>query len=323
MLLARLCHLLEQRDLLERVPLKPRQHLLSEYKIAQKIVTSTQWETRCIVKTLAPVECPVVFLKGAAYLLAGDQAAGGRLFSDIDILVPKQQITRVESALKGQGWVGTHQNDYDQRYYRKWMHELPPMIHLKRQTTLDVHYNILPEVGRVRPDASQLFDRAVPLGDGPVRVLSAEDRIIHSAVHLLHNGEFEQGLRDLSDLDLLIRQYSQEPGFWGRLTGNAKSLGLERALFYALRYVPLFYQTPIPDSVTRQLRDSGPPSYGLKCMDALFLRALMPDHSSCDDYSSGFSRWALFIRGHWLRMPATLLLRHLLKKAYVRWEGRG
>ncbi|MGH8548352.1 MAG: nucleotidyltransferase domain-containing protein [Methylococcales bacterium] len=322
MLLARLCQLLKQRDLLERVPVKPRQHLVAEYKVAEKIEVSTQWEVRCIVKALAPLACPIVFLKGAAYLLAGDRAAGGRLFSDIDILVPKKSIGPVEKALKAKGWVGTHQNDYDQRYYREWMHELPPMIHLKRQTTLDVHYNILPEVGRVRPDAGRLLDRAVQLGEGPIWVLSPEDRVVHSAVHLFHNGELEQGLRDLSDIDLLIRQFCGIPDFWDRLSENAQSLGVERSLFYALRYASFFFQTPIPEAVLKQLTDSGPPSFGLKWMDALFLRALMPDHSSCDDYLTGIARWALFIRAHWLRMPPELLLRHLLRKARMRWESR-
>jgi hypothetical protein len=25
------------------------------------------------------------------------------------------------------GWAATHHDAYDQRYYRQWMHELPPM----------------------------------------------------------------------------------------------------------------------------------------------------------------------------------------------------
>lgn len=323
MLLARLCHILKQRDLLDRVPFRPRQHLLSEYRVAEKIEVSTRWEARCVVKALAPLDCPIVFLKGAAYLLAADRAAQGRLFSDVDILVPKKSIGPVENALKAKGWVGTHRNDYDQRYYREWMHELPPMIHLKRQTTLDVHYNILPEVGRIRPDAGQLFDRAVKLGEAPIWVLSPEDRVIHSAAHLFHNGEMEQGMRDLSDIDLLLRQFCAMPGFWDRLLENAQSLRVERSLFYALRYASWFYRTPIPGAVIRKLKDSGPRSFGLKWMDALFLRALMPDHSSCDDALSGIARWALFIRAHWLRMPPELLLRHLAKKARARRESRG
>jgi Uncharacterised nucleotidyltransferase len=321
-LLARLCHILKHRDLLGRVPIRPRQHLLAAWKYAEKLEASTLWESQCIAKALAPLKCPVVFLKGAAYVLAGDDAGDGRLYSDIDILVPKAFIGEAEHALMSKGWIGTHQNEYDQRYYREWMHELPPMVHVKRQTTLDVHYNILPEVGRVCPDAGLLFDRAVQVGGGARWVLSPEDRVVHSAAHLFHNGELDLGLRDLSDIDLLLRQYSGNAGFWDRLPAAAQSLGLERSLFYALRYAEHFFRTPVPEGVLSRLSHAGPKGFGLKCMDALFLRALMPDHPSCNDYLTGIARWSLFIRSHWLRMPPKMLLRHLMKKARARWESR-
>lgn len=323
MLLPRLCHLLGVRNLLDKVPVTPRQHLLSDYRYAEKLQVSVQWEVRCIVEALGPLDIPILFLKGAAYVIAADDASSGRLFSDIDVLVPKHSIDQVEQALKAQGWVGTHQNDYDQRYYRNWMHELPPMIHLKRQTTLDVHYNILPEVGRICPDAAKLVNQAVRLEDARIGVLCPEDRVIHSSAHLFHDGEFDHGSRDLSDIDLLCRQYSRMPSFWARLCDRALELGLQRSLFYALRYTPIFYRTPIPDEIVERLRISGPHTLTLKLLDALFLRALMPDHASCNDYLTGIARWSLFVRAHWLRMPPRLLIRHLLKKAQVRWDSRG
>ena len=42
----------------------------------------------------------------------------------------------------------THHSAYDQRYYREWMHELPPLLHVRRQTALDVHHAIAPETAR-------------------------------------------------------------------------------------------------------------------------------------------------------------------------------
>jgi hypothetical protein len=56
-------------------------------------------------------------------------------------------------------------------------------------------------------------------------------------------------------------------------------------------------------------------------MDFLFLRAFMPDHSSCEDVGTGLSRWLLFIRSHWLRMPIKLLIPHLLRKSYKSYKG--
>ena len=61
-----------------------------------------------------------------------------------------------------------------------------------------------------------------------------------------------------------------------------------------------------------------PPALKLKFFDALFLRALMPDHPSCDGPLTGLARWLLYARAHYLRMPLPLLLPHLIRKAFYR-----
>ena len=38
-------------------------------------------------------------------------------------------------------------------------------------------------------------------------VLAPEDMVLHSATHLFNEGEFDRGLRDLNDLDLLLREF--------------------------------------------------------------------------------------------------------------------
>ncbi|RXL80730.1 hypothetical protein EO238_31730, partial [Citrobacter sp. AAK_AS5] len=81
----------------------------------------------------------IVVLKGAAYAMARLPVADGRIFGDVDILVPHETLADVESALMLAGWASIHRDPYDQRYYRMWMHEIPPMRHLHRGTVIDVH----------------------------------------------------------------------------------------------------------------------------------------------------------------------------------------
>ena len=87
--------------------------------------------------------------------------AQGRIFNDVDILVPKSLLDKAEKALLRHGWICAQWDDYDQRYYRQWMHELPPLQHVRRKTVLDVHHNILPETARYHPSADLLFESAV------------------------------------------------------------------------------------------------------------------------------------------------------------------
>ena len=69
----------------------------------------------------------------------------------------------VEGALMLHGWSTTHHDAYDQRYYRKWMHELPPLKHNTRGTVLDVHHAILPVTARLKPDSRKLLAASRPI----------------------------------------------------------------------------------------------------------------------------------------------------------------
>ena len=71
-------------------------------------------------------------------------------------------------------------------------------------------------------------------------------------------------------------------------------------------------------SRTLEMAGAGRPARLLEVtMDALFMRALRPDHASCADFLTPAARWLLYVRSHYLRMPLPLLLRHLLHKAVV------
>jgi hypothetical protein len=248
--------------------------------------------------------------------LAGLPAARGRVFSDIDILVPGTALAEVEAALMLHGWATTHLDAYDQRYYRRWMHELPPMRHVSRQTVLDVHHAILPPTARLKPDSAKLLAASRPVAGEPrLRLLAPVDMVLHSATHLFLNEDLGSGLRDLADLDSLLRHFGREASFWEQLTARACELDFARPLYYALRYTKRILETAIP----AQAADIGKPGFGLhRLMDALFLRALQPDHVSAAGRLTPLARGSLYVRAHWQRMPPLLLACHLTSKAFRR-----
>ena len=92
---------------------------------------------------------------------------------------------------------------------------------------------------------------------------------------------------------------------------------LSRPLLYALRYLRYFLDTSIPDSAIAALDAAAPNRAMLALMDSIFTRALAPAHASCADVFTPAARLAAFIRAHWLRMPAHLLIPHLLHKAFI------
>jgi hypothetical protein len=320
-LLARLAALLEEAGRLDQVPAAPRAHLQAARVMSQAHAEAVRREVTQLRRALKGTGVDIVLLKGAAYLYGGLPAARGRLFSDIDILVPGAALTEVESALMRHGWATTHHNAYDQRYYRRWMHELPPLRHVSRLSVVDVHHAILPPTARLKPDSAKLRAASRPLdGETRLRLLAPADMVLHSAAHLFFNEEFGSGLRDLVDLDSLLRDFGREPRFWDEITGRAVELDLARPLYYALRYCRRILDTPVP-AQARRAAELARPRLGMSwVMDALFLRALQPPHVEGADPLVPLARQSLYVRGHWLRMPVLLLARHLTIKALARRE---
>lgn len=315
-LAATLCQLVEEYGMADSVPPGARRRLGWARTAWERHVQAVHFELKQVRRALAGTGVPLILLKGTAYLVAGLPAASGRMFSDIDILVPKERLGDVESRLMLHGWASAHMDAYDQRYYREWMHELPPMQHMRRGSAIDVHHAILPETAAVRPDPARLRAQARPAGDG-FEVLAPCDMVLHSAAHLFSEGEYQHGLRGLFDLHRLLCHFgAREAGFWTALPGRAQELQLERPLFYALRYCTRLLGTPVP-AETVDAAGGRPAAPLLVLMDALFGRALRPPHPGCAGPLDPAAHAMLYIRGNWLRMPPLMLSRHLFHKAFV------
>ncbi len=313
---SRLAVSLGDRDGEPPLPDKVREHLAGARAVAAQHERIVRWEVDRIRHALRDLELSPVLLKGAAYLLAGLPPARGRLVGDVDILVPESRIQEVERALLEGGWEPVKLDPYDQRYYRTWMHELPPLRHRERRIVVDVHHRILPRTGKLHPDPRKLLEGARQVGADGTRVLCPEDMVLHGAAHLFQDGDLAGGLRDLLDLDDLLRCFSgRDPGFWDRLAARGRDLGLGRPLFYALRFSSSMLGTPVPDE-SRFTRDGRPPWPLTPVMDALATRALLPDESGKRGVAA--ARWLLYVRSHWLRMPFWLLGSHLTRKFFHR-----
>ncbi len=294
----------------DALPAACRPHIRAALALSARQARAVGWEIECLRDALDELGLPLVLLKGAAYLAAGLPFARGRFFSDVDILVPRQRIAEVEGVLLKHGWAGTHHDAYDQRYYRQWMHELPPMRHLRRGTVVDVHHRILPLTARFDPDPVSMLEQAIPAThcEG-VRVLAPADMLLHSATHLFHEGELPNGFRDLLDLDGLFRHFgAQDTDFEQTLDRRARQLHLATPLAFARHQCARLLGTPVCPA--------NPP--GSSLTDALYTRALHPHHPLIDRPGSGLARWLLYVRAHWLRMPPHLLAWHLGHKALCR-----
>jgi hypothetical protein len=246
----------------------------------------------------------VVLLKGTAYAAAGLDAGAGRSIGDLDILVPRAALDAVQEALLAAGWEWVKEDDYDDLYYRRWMHELPPLIHKERDRMIDVHHDILPLTARPKPDAAAMIADSVALENG-LRTLSPADMVVQSAAHLVADGDLAGGLRNLWDIDRMVRQFAAaDPYFWTNLGERARRHDLLPAIGRALRLATRLYATPVDAGL------AGP----IPASDRWFEHRLLARNGWGQATRPGL-RFAFYIRSHWLRMPPLMLARHLWTKA--------
>jgi hypothetical protein len=261
------------------------------------------WEAEMARRALAPLGVPIILLKGTAYAAAGLDAGIGRSIGDLDILAPRASLDAVQGALLAAGWEWVKEDEYDDLYYRRWMHELPPLIHKERDRMIDVHHTILPLTARPKPDPGAMIEDSIELPDG-LRILSPPDMVIHSAAHLFADGDLAGGLRNLWDIDRLLCAFAaQDPDFWLWLHKRAERHGLLAAVHRAARLAADLYGTPIPEGW--RAGDSA---------DPLFKARLLARNGWGQATRPGL-RLGFYVRSHWLRMPPMMLARHLWTKA--------
>lgn len=313
---ARLSWIIEDQGLADRCPMGVWEELCAQRYFAEATQARVRLELRRLRKALESLQTPVILLKGAAYAQSGLRVARGRDFADLDILLQRADLEAAETALATAGWVTDTHDRYDQRYYRRWMHELPPLRHRQRSLEVDLHHGLLPLTSRLRPDVELLWAASRPLAMVPFRVLCPEDMVLHSATHLFQDGEIGGDFGGLLDLHQLLSEFAKSDGFWRRLPERAEELQLGRPLYYALHFCASILNTPIPDRTLESVRRFAPGRLNGALMELLVPRVLEPRVPNRG--GAIFATWLLYLRSHWLRMPPVLLIMHLLRKAVRR-----
>lgn len=300
-------------------PATAQRHLDGMRQLGERQHLSIRWEAHQLQAALGGLDIPIVLLKGSAYVMAYPQVALGRIFGDIDILVPRAALGDVESRLMLNGWASAKADPYDQRYYREWMHELPPMVHVRRGTVIDVHHTILPLTARNAPDPAAIIARSRSLPGLPaLRAPGREDLVIHSLTHLMHEGELHNGLRDLHDVDVMLGLFGAEPGFWQRLAAIAVGNDLAGPVALGLRLVTRLFGTALPVEMLPSLETTSAPTTSWRRWLRVYEAALLERSAGVASTRTNLARQLIYLRSHALRMPLPLLARHLTIKT---WKG--
>jgi hypothetical protein len=311
-LLARLAYRIEAAGVADAVPEPVRPHLVGARNLSEYRTRAVRWAAERLPAMLDHPNYPLVLLKGAAYMAQGLAIAEGRLPSDLDILIPKRNMYEARFRLAAAGWREAPLDDHDRQYYEQWSHELPPMTHARHGVELDVHHAILPPRDGRMIEMAPLLDRIGPSRWPGWSVLSPADQLLHSAAHLFYDSEPRDRVRDLVDLDGLLRHFAAEPSFGDELAERAMALQLVEPLALAAHFTRTWLASPLPEPVARLAASQRRRLAWLVPPMAAVLRPSEPDRT--DGLGKQLAATAVLARYHWHRMPLRVLVPHLWRK---------
>lgn len=312
-LLGSVYYLAESAGAIDHYPPYARRHLQSMRVYSDRQARQVRLECSEIDAHLNSVGIKPVFLKGAGYTLRGSRNAKGRIYTDIDVLVAQNDLDKAQATLKHEAWYSPPITDYDERYYRKWAHEIPPMKHLFRRTVLDLHHNFVPPISGRAPKIGSLLENLVTTKNG-LQVLSPAAATLHSIVHLFTNEDFSHGFRDLVDLYLLMEEYGNEP-YWRDLLSLAERNGFVAELVFAVTSLELVLGYQVPEDLRRELQVNSQEHARGFWTKKVFSRALRPHHPLMCGPAEHCAIQLTYLRGHWIKMPFRILVGHLTVKA--------
>ena len=223
--------------------------------------------------------------------------------ADVDLLVPESAVDRASALLDGLGYVVAQEKDnpYDRRYYRVYMHEVAPRRHPVRDVELDLHFRLLPRTHRHAFAMEPVWERVRRLPGSAYHGLADADLFIHAAIHFLIDGEGREATRRLVELHDLLDLWPDRTSARRAVLPRARELGLAPVLEAAFALLDELEESCGGQS---RRRITGPLG--------LARRALWRVQAEEEGgQAATLARRFLWLRGHLLRMPLPLLLRHL------------
>lgn len=201
-------------------------------------------ELGVVLRTLEGQGVDTIVLKGLALLESyGDP--GVRSMYDIDVLVPRAALATAESALMRAGFCGGPRTDVEER--AAWSQHITPLE--RNGTQLELHWTIERPSSPFRIDLEGLWSRArtIEAAGLRMRVLAAEDLIVHLCLHVAYHHCFERAvLRSLCDLAAIVEHHARSVD-WSLVSRLARESRAERFVRCTLILARDLLSTPIPE----------------------------------------------------------------------------
>jgi hypothetical protein len=238
-------------DLWSAVPLYMQQQLQQRYLYSAQRNLRLYHQFLKLIKVLKQVDIPVIVLKGIylAYAVYHDYAL--RPMVDVDVLVRRGDVDKVESALSALGY---RLSDWKHRDWCLKYHYHLSYTHPELDVNLELHWHIQRPKGPYPVEIDELWRHAQPISIAGVELLalSHEHLLLYHCLHIAKHG-FGVGLRPFCDLAAILRHYHDQID-WHQVQVGAEGWRIAKAVGLSLYFTHEFL-----DGVTASILETHRP----------------------------------------------------------------
>ena len=198
----------------------------------------------------------VIVLKGFYLAQMVYQNVALRPMGDVDILVRKDDLSRVDELLEQLGY---HRQlpeidplSPDRPYQRSYLNDAASL-------EIEVHWHLFTPDAPFELDTNGLWARSrrASIAGVAVLVLSPEDNLLHLCLHNSFHHRFNRfSLRGLYDIQRSVQFYSVGIN-WDEFCQRSEELGYNHAVYLTLLLCRKLLHTPVPDQVLTRLHPAG------------------------------------------------------------------
>ena len=209
----------------------------------RKSYHAISFQNRCYEKELKKIlllfdraMVDVIVLKGAALIERVWQNAALRSMADIDILIRKQDVDRVEKLMSDSGYI-INEKSHTKEWYREYHHHLVPFYNPENEIIIEIHTNILSPSKPVKLDVDKFWACSEPItiSDSNTKILCLEHLFIHLCLHLFAQTSVG-GIKNLADIAKTLDRFKAQID-WKTIESYAAKTGISDYIYYALHTV--------------------------------------------------------------------------------------
>ncbi|MHB9098739.1 MAG: nucleotidyltransferase domain-containing protein [Syntrophales bacterium] len=203
-----------------------------------------------VLNILRRESIPVIALKGAhlAELIYGNRSL--RFMSDLDLLVRKDDLMKVDALLLEMGCTTTVHNRIVGKDNNQFDYLMP-----KRDVILEIHWSILSSLFPFRIDTDGQWARSRPalIAGVEAAVLCPEDLLLYLCLHASCAHGFEPGLRLFCDISEIL-QHTGADMDWGVVQRRTCEWGIGKSVYLTLKLTRELLGVALPEGLMEALK---------------------------------------------------------------------